>query len=115
MAKKLIISGVGCCLVDRLYNNISFNADNFIPYLSKEKGDGGLTPGYLVFKEEFEKFGDKDFQLILKEIISERSPDKINIGGPGIVSMIHAAQMSDNKDCEYYFYECWGEDENGDF
>ena len=73
MGGKLIISGVGCSLVDRLYNDVSFSAESFIPYLSKEKGDGGLTPGQLVFKEEFEKFAGSDFQSALKGILSERN------------------------------------------
>ena len=115
MAKKLIVSGVGCCLVDRLYNNASFNSGNFVPYLSKESGDGGLAPGQLVFKDEFEKFGGKDFPFILKELISERGPDKINIGGPSIVSMIHASQLSDQENCEYHLYGCRGKDSDGEF
>ena len=93
MKKRLIISGIGCSLVDRLYNDVSFSAESFIPYLSKEKGDGGLTPGQLVFKEGFEKFVGVNFQSALKGILSDRKYDKINIGGPSIVSMIRAAQM----------------------
>ncbi len=114
MAKNLVISGVGCCLVDRLYN-VSFSAEEFKPYLSKNRGDGGLNPGQLVFREEFEKYGGKDFQVILKEWISDRRPDKINIGGPGIVSMIHAAQLSDNENCEYNLYGVRGNDTEGEF
>lgn len=114
MAKNLVISGVGCCLVDRLYN-VSFSAEEFKPYFSKNRGDGGLNPGQLVFREEFEKYGGKDFQVILKEWISDRRPDKINIGGPGIVSMIHAAQLSDNEDCEYNLYGVRGNDTEGEF
>ena len=115
MAKKVIVSGVGCSLVDRLYNNISFNAGNFSAHISKAKGDGGLTPGHLVFKEEFEKFADKNFHAILKDIISERKYDKINIGGPCIVSMIHAAQLSDKNKSEFHIYGFRGDDNDGDF
>jgi len=115
MKKKLIISGVGCSLVDRLYNDVSFSAESFIPYLSREKGDGGLTPGQLVFKEEFEKFVGGDFQSALKGILSNRKYDKINIGGPSIVSMIHAAQLSDNDKCEFHLYGFRGDDSDGEF
>lgn len=114
MAKKIIISGIGCSLVDRLYNNISFGADNFIPYLSKEKSDGGLVPGQLVFREEFEKFKGESFQFLLKKITSGRKPDKINIGGPAIISMIHAAQISNSKNCEFHFYGSRGNDDDGE-
>ena len=61
MNDKIIVSVVGCCLVDRLYNNISFSDSVLSPYLSKESGDGGLTPGQLVFLEEFEEFGRNEF------------------------------------------------------
>lgn len=115
MPKKIVISGVGCCLVDRLYNNVSFESKNFIPYLSKKSGDGGLTPGHLVFKNEFELFGKKDFQSIQRELITDRPPDKINIGGPSIVSMIHASQLSDKETSEYHLYGCRGNDSDGEF
>ncbi len=114
MTKKIIVSGVGCSLIDRLYSNISFSADSFRQYLSKEKGDGGLTPGHLVFREEFEKFKGEGFQSLLKKITSGRKPDKINIGGPAIISMIHAAQISDSKNCEFHFYGSRGNDDDGE-
>ncbi len=115
MTKKILVSGSGCCLVDRLYSDISFTSDPFPDYLSKESGDGGLTPGHLVFKEEFEQFAKLDFQPILKEITKGKSPDKINIGGPCIVALIHAAQMLENTGTEFRFYGYGGKDEDGDF
>ncbi|HUV01213.1 MAG TPA: hypothetical protein VMW32_09645, partial [Bacteroidales bacterium] len=54
--KKIIISGTGCALADFLYNGISFESNNFRKYLSTRTGDGGLSPGKLVFTEELEKF-----------------------------------------------------------
>lgn len=115
MTKKVIVSGVGCSLVDRLYNNVSFGANNFSPLISKEKGDGGLTPGQLVFKEEFEKFAGENLQPVLKGILSDRKYDKINIGGPSIVSMIHAAQLSDKNKSEFHIYGYRGDDNDGEF
>lgn len=113
MSKKIVVSGVGCTLVDRLFSNISFDADNLTPFLSRQSGDGGLTPGHLVFKEEFEKFAEIDFHKALKQITLNKDHDKINIGGPAIVPMIHAAQMAENDDCEYNIYAARGDDENG--
>ena len=115
MSKKIIVSGVGCCLVDRLYNNVSFNAHDFLPHISKKKGDGGLTPGQLVFKEEFENFEGENFETVLKGILTERRYDKINIGGPSIVSMIHAAQLSDKDKSEFHIYGYRGDDNDGEF
>jgi len=115
MSKKIRISGTGCCLVDRLFNNISFHSDNLRPYLSRDPGDGGLTPGKLVFQEELERFSGKDFQKILREITHGQHQDKTNVGGPAIVALIHAAQITENPDCTYYFYGCRGEDAEGEY
>ncbi len=115
MAKKIKVSGVGCTLVDSLYNNVSFETEDFNLYLSRASGDGGLTAGHLVFKEEFEKFASTDVHSMLKNIASGKSPDKINIGGPAIIPLIHAAQLNENADCEFHIYAVLGEDDNGRF
>jgi sugar/nucleoside kinase (ribokinase family) len=115
MTKKIEISGTGCCLVDYLFNPISFTSETFSKYLSKRSGDGGLTPGQLVFVEEFEKFCGQDFQSILQEITKGKSPDKINVGGPSIVSLIHAAQMLENDTYTVRFYGGRGKDEAGNY
>jgi sugar/nucleoside kinase (ribokinase family) len=115
MSKQIKISGVGCCLVDRLYSNLSFASSSFLPNLSKEKGDGGLIPGQLVLEEDFTRFRSKSFSAVIKEITAGKAPDKINIGGPSIVSLIHAVQLLDSKDCICKFYGCRGKDTDGDF
>ncbi len=115
MAKKIVVSGTGCSLVDRLFNNISFSSNEFEKYLSKESGDGGLVPGQLVFVEEFEKFVGEDHQKIIGDITGNREHDKINIGGPSIVSIIHAAQLAYDQDCEFRFYGGRGDDSEGEF
>jgi hypothetical protein len=51
MAKEIEVAGVGCCLVDYLFNDIAFTSDMFTKYNSKKCDDGGLTPGQLVFAE----------------------------------------------------------------
>ena len=110
-----MVSGVGCCLVDLLYNGIDFQSETLRPLLSKERGDGGLTPGQLVFQEEFEKYCGLPFADLLEKITGGRGYDKINIGGPSIVSLINAAQLMDKKDCEVRFYGRGGNDEIGQF
>ena len=90
---KLKISGLGCTLLDFVYNGIDFNGPGFQKYRSRKAGDGGLTPGQLVFLEELEKFAGKEFEEIIGEIAGDRKPDAFNIGGPAIVSIIHAAQL----------------------
>lgn len=115
MSKRITVSGAGCCLVDRLYSNISFTSESFSEYLSKKPGDGGLTPGKLVFMEEFEKFAGRDFLDVQKVLTQGKQPDKINIGGPSIVALIHAAQMLESTDCTCRFYGCGGNDDDGEF
>ena len=115
MSNKIIVSGTGCSLVDRLFNNISFNSKEFQPYLSKSSGDGGLVPGQLVFVEEFENFVGEKHQTIIGKLTGNRTHDKINIGGPSIVSLIHAAQLTYDKACEFRFYGGRGNDSEGEY
>jgi sugar/nucleoside kinase (ribokinase family) len=115
MSRKIIVSGVGCCLVDLLFNDIDFGSDTVRPFLSKTRGDGGLTPGHLVFQEEFEKFSGNPFIQVLNKITGARTPDKINIGGPSIVSLINVAQLTDKEHCEVRFYGRGGNDEIGQY
>lgn len=112
---RTIVSGAGCCLVDMLYNDIDFRSEKIKPYLSVNRGDGGLTPGHLVFREEFERFCGKPFDIVLGEISGGRSHDKINIGGPSIVSLINVAQLVDKDQCEVRFYGRGGDDEPGKY
>lgn len=111
----MIVSGAGCCLTDLLYGSVNFSSKEIKPYLSVNRGDGGLTPGHLVFREEFEKFSGEDFDLILKKITGGRSYDKINIGGPSIVSLINTAQLTDREKCEVRFYGRGGNDDIGKY
>ncbi len=109
------VSGVGCCLVDRVYNHISFNSELFSVCQSKKRGDGGLIPGRLVFKEEFESYMGKGLEEVLEELTNMRPADKINIGGPGIVAIIHAAQMAYEGNFTFHFYGRGGRDKDGSY
>jgi hypothetical protein len=50
MSQKTIVSGVGCCLVDMLLNDVDFGSDTIRPYLTKKRDNGGLTSSHLVFQ-----------------------------------------------------------------
>lgn len=115
MKDKLIISGVGCCLVDLLYNNIDFTSPEIRPFLSRSGGDGGLSPGKLVLLEDFEHFSRIPLEDFMNAVLKGREADKINIGGPSIVSLIHAAQTSDLDSCEFRFYGRAGRDLHGKY
>ncbi|MBA7571074.1 Ribokinase [subsurface metagenome] len=51
----------------------------------------------------------------MKDITKGKPPDKINIGGPCIVALIHVAQMLGTTDYTCRFYGCGGKDEDGEF
>jgi len=112
-SEKIIISGTGCALVDFLYNNISFSSPAFEKYRSKKDGDGGLSPGRLVFTEELEKYTGYDYNTILKEVTGGKTEDAFNVGGPSLVSLIHASQMLGTDEFEVRFFGTAGRDETG--
>lgn len=109
--EKIVISGTGCALADFLYNDVSFNNSGFRKYLSEKAGDGGLSPGKLVFTEDLEKFSNLPYQEIKRDVIGDRPPDAVNVGGPSLVSLIHASQMLNKAEYEVMFYGIAGEDE----
>jgi sugar/nucleoside kinase (ribokinase family) len=109
------ISGTGCALVDYLYKPVDFSGPGFRKYVSLTAGDGGLSPGKLVFTEEFEKFCREDYSKARDYITKKAAPAAVNIGGPSIVSLIHTAQMLDSANAEVSFYGGRGKDEAGNF
>ena len=112
--RKIIISGAGCALADFLYTDISFNSTEFKKYLSKNAGDGGISPGKLVFTEELEKFSSRFYPEIKSDIIGDTRSSSFNVGGPSIVSLIHASQLLNKNDFEVRFYGMAGKDETAE-
>lgn len=112
--KRITVSGTGCALADYLYADVSFHSPAFGRYLSREPGDGGLSPGRLVFTEELERFAGVPYPEILKEITHNSRPASFNIGGPGLVALIHAAQMLQGTGVGVRFYGLTGRDETAD-
>lgn len=113
--KSFRISGTGCALVDYLYKPLNFNDAVFSRYLSKNAGDGGLAPGKLVFKEEFEQFSGDSYMQVRDTLTNKKQPVAVNIGGPSIVSLIHAAQLLHGLNADVSFYGCMGSDDGGAF
>lgn len=109
--KKIIISGTGCALGDFLYDGISFSGTEFQKYISKNAGDGGLNPGKLVFTEELEEFSGCYYKDILKEIAGGNHPAAFNVGGPSVVSLIHASQLLQVDEFKVKFFGMSGSDE----
>ncbi len=72
----LRISGAGCSLIDYLYTNIDFSEHTLQRYFSRIPGDGGITPGKLVFADEFEQFCGTGFLQAIEEI--DRKSTRLN-------------------------------------
>lgn len=108
---KIIIAGTGCALADYLYTNVKFDSPGFLKYSSKNPGDGGLCPGKLVFLDDLEQYANRNYSVILTEICGNKSSDGFNIGGPGLVSLIHVSQMLPINEFEVRFYGCSGFDD----
>ncbi|MFZ2635297.1 MAG: PfkB family carbohydrate kinase [Rectinemataceae bacterium] len=87
------IAGAGCSLIDYIHTGVDFSSPEFAALRSRNPGDGGLEPGALVFAEDFERFAGRDLDDALMPLLRGRAPDACNIGGPGVVSLIHAAQI----------------------
>ena len=107
--KPIKINATGCALIDYIYPDLSFNSPEFRKYLSQRDGDGGLSPGKLVFAEEIEKFSGNDIHQIISELTGSASPITSNIGGPAIVSIINAAQLL-GQNAEINFFGALGKD-----
>jgi sugar/nucleoside kinase (ribokinase family) len=113
-SRKITISGTGCALADFLYTDVAFTGPAFKKYLSGRDGDGGLCPGKLIFTEELEKFSGESFQEVLKNIVGSSEPDAFNIGGPSLVSLIHASQLLGTDKYETRYYGIAGKDETSE-
>ncbi|MDR1388369.1 MAG: carbohydrate kinase family protein [Treponema sp.] len=86
------IHGTGCGIVDCIYINEDFASAPYQAALSKKRGDGGLGLGKLVFSDALEAFAKKPYDEVLGELTGARQPDVMNLGGPSLVALIHAAQ-----------------------
>lgn len=115
MKRAIKISGTGCCLVDEIHPKIDFFSPGMSRYRSKTLGDGGLHPGRLVFSEHFEAFANGNLRDIIASITQAGPSPVLNIGGPSVVSLIHAAQLLHGIEAEVSFYGAMGEDETGQF
>jgi len=108
------VTGVGCCLEDCIYDHIDFSSSAFQHYRSLSPGDGGLAPGALVLEDDFERFASRRFASVLQELTHGQPPVSRNIGGPAIVALIHASQLTAGCS-QVAFYGCRADDEVGRF
>lgn len=110
---RFTIAGTGCGLLDYIYGQVDFASAAFQGYHSRTHGDGGLEPGKLSFTEDFEAFSGRDLETALAEITAEKPVDAVNIGGPSIVALIHAAQILDPERFAIRYVGAVGDDDEG--
>jgi sugar/nucleoside kinase (ribokinase family) len=113
MQKKITISCTGCCLADYLYADIDFSRTELDKYLSVKNGDGGITPGKLIFTEALENFSNEKIHSIIDVVTEAKQPDAFNLGGPAIVALAGAAQLFNSDSVTCKFYGVAGNDETG--
>ena len=113
--KKFTINATGCCLVDTIYQGISFSTNEFKGLMRTPNDPRGLSPGHLVFREDLEEMSG----LSLDEIINRLNLDAVlpvkNIGGPAIVALIAVSQMLGKEAVNISFSQFHGNDANGHF
>lgn len=107
------IHGAGCCLIDTIYAHADYSSEAFTQLWSRTRGDGGLIAGGLVFTEDLERFCGMDHPLIIERLTGGRAADAINIGGPAVVALIHAAQILAAQNTQVAFFGATGDDDNG--
>jgi len=108
------IHGSGCCLIDSIYRDCSYESEAFSVLWSKERGDGGLIEGGLVFTEDLEEFAGKSHHQIINTLSGGRQADGKNLGGPAVVALVHAAQILAAGNVEVSFYGAVGNDADAD-
>lgn len=109
----MTLHGTGCCLIDYLYAKTDFSSPAFAAARSRTPGDGGLSPGKLVFAEDFERFAGKPYASALAELVGGAEPDTRNLGGPSVVALAHAAQLRAGTGDRIRFFGARGNDETG--
>jgi len=107
------IAGAGCAVADFLYTDVSFEGEAFLRFRSRRRGDGGITPGGLVFVEEFEEFAGMPFEEAARLIVGAREPDSFNLGGPAIVALTLVAQLLAPRGVEVEYCGVRGKDDAG--
>ena len=110
MSTPVSVGGVGCSLIDYLYRDVAFDKPAYRRYTSHAPGDGGLITGGLVFAEDLVRWSNTDLSTIINEITNGASPSSLNLGGPAVVALVHAAQLSS---VPVHFYGHRGDDKTG--
>ncbi|NQT59899.1 MAG: hypothetical protein HQ557_13025 [Bacteroidetes bacterium] len=114
-SKIFTIHATGCCLVDTIYQGISFSTREFKDLMRTPEDPRGLMPGQLVFREDLEEMSGLSLDEIIDRLNTHAVLPVKNIGGPAIVALIAVSQMLGKGAAEISFSQFYGKDENGKF
>jgi sugar/nucleoside kinase (ribokinase family) len=106
------ISGVGCCVVDLLYELPGEAQERLARYLTRVEGDGGLIRGGAVLKSAVEALGGGSVDRWVAEVVGDVPPHRA-LGGVAVVSLIAAAQLL--PEAKVRFYSNVSDDDDGDW
>ena len=107
------VTGTGCAVVDVFYTPVSFADLARRGYMSAAPRDGGLIPGGLVFRDDFEAYAGVDLDAALEQAVGTDRLAGFNVGGPSLVAMVCAAQLLSRRRGHVSFYGARGDDEAG--
>jgi len=109
----MIISGLGCWVVDYIYQNIDFTSEKAKQYISKD-GINGLVFGEATLISHLVDYFNKSEAAIVEDIGGEVISR--NLGGVAIITTVSAAQLLfGNDDIDLYFYANLADNELGHF
>jgi sugar/nucleoside kinase (ribokinase family) len=102
------VHGTGCGLGDVVHPASDFSSPRYAPYRSKRPGDGGLEMGKVVFLDDLIAFSGRSRETVLDDLNASRSA--FTAGGPGLVSMVLAAQLLRPAKASVTYYGLSGDD-----
>jgi sugar/nucleoside kinase (ribokinase family) len=97
------ISGVGCCVVDYIYQDIDFTLPQVDQYLCKDGINGLMISEGNLSSHLTTHFG-KPEEAIIRDITGGKNPHKV-LGGVSVVTLVSAAQLLfHHEDIGVYYY-----------
>ncbi|MBU4511190.1 carbohydrate kinase family protein [bacterium] len=96
------IVGIGCCVIDYIYQGIDFAQKPISEYIS-EDNINGLVFGEATLIKHLESHFNKSIDTILREIVGDKKY-KRSLGGVAIATLIGALQLLNDETFNIKFY-----------
>ncbi|MDC7245313.1 MAG: carbohydrate kinase family protein [Sphaerochaetaceae bacterium] len=107
----ILISGVGCCVVDYVYQNIHFDNRLLEKYGSSNEVKG-LTYGEASLIEDLEEISGEPIKKIIEDL-TDNKPYTSLLGGVAVAALIGASQLLHSHNAKVQYYINVADDENG--